>query len=81
MWLARWESRTSRYGFRTFPIRRYAANWLSPNSEGAAVIGQTRLYCSKGDGFRLIEVPTEQASYEAERLKEQGWVVDAAIPL
>ncbi|QNI56168.1 hypothetical protein SynBIOSE41_03699 [Synechococcus sp. BIOS-E4-1] len=45
------------------------------------MIGQTRLYCSKGDGFRLIEVPTERASYEAERIKKQGWVVDAAIPL
>ncbi|QNJ23683.1 hypothetical protein SynMITS9220_02398 [Synechococcus sp. MIT S9220] len=34
---------------------------------GKAVIGQTRLYCSKGEGFRLVEVPTEQASIEAKR--------------
>ena len=52
-----------------------------PSCRGEAVIGQTRLYCSKGDGFRLVEVPTEQASNEAKRLNNQGWRVDAAIPV
>ena len=81
MSLARLESRTSRYGFRAFLVGRYAAKWQCLNLEGAAVIGQTRLYCTKGEGFRLVEVPTEQASHEAKRLKEQGWAVDAAIPV
>ena len=44
-------------------------------SIGNAVIGQTRLYCSKGEGFRLVEVPTEQASIGAKRLNKQGWQV------
>ena len=52
-----------------------------PTGRGKAVIGQTRLYCSKGEGFRLVEVPTEQASNEAKRLNNQGWRVDAAIPV
>lgn len=62
-------------------MRRDAAKWPCHNAEGAAVIGQTRLYCTKGDGFRLVEVPTEQASDETRRLKEQGWAVEAAIPV
>ena len=52
-----------------------------PTGRGKAVIGQTRLHCSKGEGFRLVEVPTEQASNEAKRLNNQGWRVDAAIPV
>mgnify|MGYP001278771003 CR=1 FL=1 len=52
-----------------------------PTWRGKAVIGQTRLYCSKGEGFRLVEVPTEQAANEAKRLNNQGWRVDAAIPV
>ena len=43
-----------------------------PTWRGKAVIGQTRLYCSKGEGFRLVEVPTEQAANEAKRLNNQG---------
>ena len=34
------------------------------------------LYCSKGEGFRLVEVPTEQASIGAKWLNKQGWQVD-----
>ena len=45
-------------------------------SRGKAVIGQTKLYCSKGEGFRLVEVPTEQASIRAKWLNKQGWQVD-----
>ena len=41
-----------------------------PTWRGKAVIGQTRLYCSKGEGFRLVEVPTEQAANEAKRLNK-----------
>ncbi len=46
-------------------------------SRGKAVIGKTRLYCSKGEGFRLAEVATEQAFIGAKRLNKQGWQVDA----
>ncbi len=51
------------------------------NGRAVAVIGHTRLYCTKAEGFRLVEVPTGKASSEAKRLRNQGWTIDAAIPV
>jgi len=40
-----------------------------------ALMGQTGLYCSNGERFRLVEVQTKHSSIEAETLNIQKWQV------
>ena len=46
-----------------------------------AVIGLTRLYCNQGERFLLIDVASEDASKRAEELVNDGWEIEAEIPV
>ena len=46
-----------------------------------AVIGLTRLYCNQEERFLLIDVASEEASKRAEELLNDGWEIEAAIPV
>ena len=46
-----------------------------------AVIGQTRIYCHQGQEFRLVEVPSQEAPLQIKELTDQGWVIEAEIPV
>jgi|TARA_B100001741_G_scaffold224972_1_gene186878 hypothetical protein len=45
------------------------------------VIGLTRLYCNQGERFLLIDVASEDASQMSEELANDGWEIEAAIPV
>jgi len=45
------------------------------------VIGLTRLYCNQGERFLLIDVSSEEAPTRAEELLNDGWEIEAAIPV
>ena len=45
------------------------------------MIGLTRLYCNQGEKFLLIDVASEEASKRAEELANDGWEIEAAIPV
>ena len=45
------------------------------------MIGLTRIYCYQGDEFQLVDVPTQDATNEVSELKNEGWEVEAAIPV
>ena len=45
------------------------------------MIGLTRIYCHKRNDFRLVDVETPNAPRVAEQLREDGWVVEAEIPV
>ena len=53
---------------------------LSPPGS-PAVIGLTRLYCLQGARFLLIDVASEEAPKPAEELLNEGWEIEAAIPV
>ena len=46
-----------------------------------AVIGLTRLYCNQGEEFLLVHVPAHEAAQAADELTEDGWDIEAEIPL
>ena len=46
-----------------------------------AVIGLTRLYCNQGERFLLVDVASEDASKRAEELANDGWEIEAEIPI
>jgi len=46
-----------------------------------AVIGQTRIYCQQGKDFLLVEVPSQDAPVQIRELADQGWEIEAEIPL
>ena len=46
-----------------------------------AVIGLTRLYCNQDDEFLLVHVPAQEAAQAADELTEEGWDIEAEIPL
>ncbi|MCB4395352.1 hypothetical protein ETE01_06655 [Synechococcus sp. HB1133] len=46
-----------------------------------AVIGLTRFYCNQGEKFLLIDVVSEDASKTSEELANQGWEIEAEIPV
>ncbi|WP_186493179.1 hypothetical protein [Synechococcus sp. BIOS-U3-1] len=46
-----------------------------------AVIGQTRIYCQQEKEFLLVEVPSQDASSQIKELKDQGWEIEAEIPV
>jgi hypothetical protein len=45
------------------------------------VIGVTRLYCHQGERFLLIDVASEDASKTSEELANDGWEIEAEIPI
>ena len=45
------------------------------------MIGLTRLYCNQGEEFLLIDIATEDASKRGEELANDGWEIEAAIPV
>ena len=45
------------------------------------MIGLTRLYCNQGERFLLIDVDSEEAPKWAEELRNDGWEIEAAIPV
>ena len=45
------------------------------------VIGLTRIYCHKRNDFRLVDVETPNAPRVAEQLRDDGWEVEAEIPV
>ena len=46
-----------------------------------AVIGQTRIYCHQGKDFLLVEVPSQEAPLQIQELTDQGWEIEAEIPV
>ncbi|KZR85927.1 hypothetical protein MITS9509_01911 [Synechococcus sp. MIT S9509] len=46
-----------------------------------AVISQTRIYCHQGQEFLLVEVPSLEASMQIKELTDQGWEIEAEIPV
>ena len=46
-----------------------------------AVIGQTRIYCHQGKDFLLVEVPSHEAPLQIQELTDQGWEIEAEIPV
>jgi len=46
-----------------------------------AVIGQTRIYCHQGKEFLLVEVPSKDAPIQIKELTDQGWEIEAEIPV
>ena len=46
-----------------------------------AVIGQTRIYCQQGKEFLLVEVPSQDAALQIRELTDQGWEIEAEIPV
>jgi hypothetical protein len=45
------------------------------------VIGITRFYCNQGEKFLLIDVVSEDASKTSEDLANEGWEIEAEIPV
>ena len=45
------------------------------------MIGLTRIYCYQGEEFRLVDVPTNEATNELSDLSNEGWEIEAAIPV
>ena len=57
------------------------STWHCRHPGAPAVIGLTRLYCNQGERFLLIDVASEEASKRAEELLNDGWEIEAAIPI
>ncbi len=45
------------------------------------MIGLTRLYCNQGERFLLLDVASDEAPKLAEELLNDGWEIEAAIPV
>ena len=45
------------------------------------MIGLTRIYCNQQEEFLLVDVATQNASQVAEALIEEGWDIEAEIPI
>jgi hypothetical protein len=45
------------------------------------VIGLTRIYCNQHDEFLLVDVVSQNASQVANELIEEGWEIEAEIPV
>ena len=57
------------------------STWHCRHPGAPAVIGLTRLYCNQGERFLLIDVASEEASKRTEELLNDGWEIEAAIPV
>ena len=62
-------------------ISAAGSTWHCRHPGAPAVIGLTRLYCNQGERFLLIDVASEEASKRAEELLNDGWEIEAAIPV
>ena len=62
-------------------ISAAGATWRCRHPGAPAVIGLTRLYCNQGERFLLIDVASEEASKRAEELLNDGWEIEAEIPV
>ena len=62
-------------------IEASESTWRYRHPGAPAVIGLTRLYCNQGEEFLLIDIATEDASKRAEELANDGWEIEAAIPV
>ena len=45
------------------------------------MIGLTRIYCNQGEKFLLIDVVSEDAPETSEELANEGWEIEAEIPV
>ena len=45
------------------------------------MIGLTRLYCYKGQLFRLVDVRSQDSAEVADQLVKDGWIIEAEIPV
>lgn len=45
------------------------------------MIGLTRIYCNQQEEFLLVDVATQNALQVAEALIEEGWDIEAEIPV
>ena len=45
------------------------------------MIGLTRIYCNQLDEFLLVDVASKDASQTVNELIEQGWEIEAEIPV
>ena len=54
---------------------------LVDGSKSLVVIGLTRIYCYQLDEFCLVDVFSQDASKTVEQLREQGWDIEAEIPV
>ena len=62
-------------------ISAAGSTWLCRHPGAPAVIGLTRLYCNQEEEFLLIDIATEDACRRAEELANDGWEIEAAIPV
>ena len=46
-----------------------------------AVIGLIRIYCQREDSFVLVDVAAKDASQTIDQLKNEGWDIEAEIPV
>ena len=45
------------------------------------MIGLTRIYCNHQEEFLLVDIASENASQVANELMEEGWEIEAEIPV
>ena len=45
------------------------------------MIGLTRIYCNQQEEFLLVDVASQTASQVANELIEEGWEIEAEIPV
>ena len=45
------------------------------------MIGLIRIYCKRDDAFVLVDVAAKDASQTTDQLKNEGWVIEAEIPV
>ena len=45
------------------------------------MIGLTRIYCNQQEEFLLVDVASQNASQVAEALMQEGWEIEAEIPV
>ena len=50
-------------------------------TESFVVIGLTRIYCNQSEEFCLVDVASQDATQAVDQLKEEGWEIEAEIPV
>ena len=45
------------------------------------MIGLIRIYCQRDETFVLVDVAAKDASQTADQLKNEGWDIEAEIPV
>ena len=45
------------------------------------MIGLIRIYCQREDSFVLVDVAAKDASQTIDQLKNEGWDIEAEIPV